>query len=208
MKGKPLDETSALKIKNAAREVFLDRGYDGATMQEIADRAGFNKAQLHYYFRNKDSLFLLIFEEEFQFLLSSHAPLFTESTAPVAQKLAAFIDAEAAFLSRNPRLPLFIISETHRNKSLITELLKKLRIPGTAKKLAEQMNEELKALGCPFSFEEIMLMLRSILVYPILDEATSSLILGLKPDEFKKIRARQGEIAKELLRRLLAQKAN
>jgi AcrR family transcriptional regulator len=60
MKGKALDETTPLKIKTAAVEVFLANGYDGATMQAIADKAGVNKAQLHYYYRTKDSLFLLI----------------------------------------------------------------------------------------------------------------------------------------------------
>ena len=34
-----------------------------ARMQEIADRAGINKALLHYYFRSKDKLFDLVFAQ-------------------------------------------------------------------------------------------------------------------------------------------------
>jgi AcrR family transcriptional regulator len=41
----------------AAREVFLEVGYDGARMQAIADRAGINKALLHYYYKSKEHLF-------------------------------------------------------------------------------------------------------------------------------------------------------
>jgi TetR/AcrR family transcriptional regulator len=53
-------------ILNAAREVFIERGMDGARMQEIADKAGINKALLHYYFRSKDKLFHAVFLEAFQ----------------------------------------------------------------------------------------------------------------------------------------------
>jgi len=42
------------KIFRAATQVFEEKGYSGARMQEIADKAGINKALLHYYFRSKD----------------------------------------------------------------------------------------------------------------------------------------------------------
>ena len=43
-------------ILQAAQAVFLEKGLAGARMQEIADRAGINKALLHYYFRSKEKL--------------------------------------------------------------------------------------------------------------------------------------------------------
>ena len=42
------------KIIDAATDVFVQKGMDGARMQEIADLAGINKALLHYYFRSKE----------------------------------------------------------------------------------------------------------------------------------------------------------
>ena len=69
MKGKALEEKTARRIKEAARDVFLAKGYDGATMKAIADRSQVNKALLHYYYRGKNNLFLLVFEEEFKRLL-------------------------------------------------------------------------------------------------------------------------------------------
>ena len=44
------------RILDAADEIFVRRGIDGARMQEIADHAGVNKALLHYYFRSKAQL--------------------------------------------------------------------------------------------------------------------------------------------------------
>ena len=50
-------ENTEIQILVAAREVFIAKGYESARMQEIADRAGINKALLHYYFRSKENLF-------------------------------------------------------------------------------------------------------------------------------------------------------
>ena len=60
------DQTTEKKILDAAKVVFLEKGFDGARMQEIADEAKINKALLHYYFRSKDKLFDAIFHEAFQ----------------------------------------------------------------------------------------------------------------------------------------------
>ena len=54
------------KILEAAKNVFVTKGMEGARMQEIADEAGINKALLHYYFRSKERLFEAIFSEVIQ----------------------------------------------------------------------------------------------------------------------------------------------
>ena len=59
-------ENTEERIINAARKVFLQKGMDGARMQEIADEAGINKSLLHYYFRSKSKLFDEVFNETFK----------------------------------------------------------------------------------------------------------------------------------------------
>ncbi|HPY96128.1 MAG TPA: helix-turn-helix domain-containing protein [Candidatus Cloacimonadota bacterium] len=49
----------------AAMGEFLEKGYNGARMQAIADKAGINKALLHYYFKGKDDLYKSIFKKVF-----------------------------------------------------------------------------------------------------------------------------------------------
>ena len=56
--------TTEIAILSAAKKIFSFKGKDGATMQEIANEAGINKALLHYYFRSKDLLFEQVFFEE------------------------------------------------------------------------------------------------------------------------------------------------
>ena len=65
------------KIIHAATEIFLEKGKDGARMQEIADQAGINKALLHYYFRSKDKLFENVFKQEFKSIFNGIIPLTT-----------------------------------------------------------------------------------------------------------------------------------
>jgi AcrR family transcriptional regulator len=43
-------------ILRAAAGVFRDRGYEGASMDEIAERLDMAKGNLYYYFMNKQEL--------------------------------------------------------------------------------------------------------------------------------------------------------
>jgi len=45
------------EIINAALDVFYNKGYFGATIDEIAQKAGYAKASLYYYFKNKEEIF-------------------------------------------------------------------------------------------------------------------------------------------------------
>ncbi|WP_346856087.1 helix-turn-helix domain-containing protein [uncultured Draconibacterium sp.] len=51
------------KILNAAYNIFTHKGYHATTMDEIAHLAGVNKASLFYYFRSKNKLYTIVFEE-------------------------------------------------------------------------------------------------------------------------------------------------
>ena len=62
-----MEQSSAVerKIIDAAREVFVENGYDGAKMRDIAARANINISMLHYYYRSKDNLFDIAFNQVF-----------------------------------------------------------------------------------------------------------------------------------------------
>jgi AcrR family transcriptional regulator len=47
-------------IVAAAREVFAERGYDGASIRQIAASAGVDPALVHHYFGTKEQLFLAV----------------------------------------------------------------------------------------------------------------------------------------------------
>jgi len=58
------DSSKRRQILEGARKVFMDLGFDGASMGEIARAAGVSKGTLYVYFNDKFRLFAAIVEEE------------------------------------------------------------------------------------------------------------------------------------------------
>ncbi len=56
-------ETRIAELMAAARTVFRDKGYDDASIAEIADRAGVGEGTLYRYFQNKHDLLLKVLED-------------------------------------------------------------------------------------------------------------------------------------------------
>ena len=58
------DSSKRRQILGGARKVFMDLGFDGASMGEIARSAGVSKGTLYVYFADKNRLFEAIVEQE------------------------------------------------------------------------------------------------------------------------------------------------
>ena len=58
------DNAKRRQILEGARQVFMDLGFDGASMGEIARAAGVSKGTLYVYFTDKSRLFEAIVEQE------------------------------------------------------------------------------------------------------------------------------------------------
>src|SRR6201991_3477474 len=58
------DSSKRRQILDGARKLFLDLGFDAASMGEIARAAGVSKGTLYVYFADKNRLFEAIVEEE------------------------------------------------------------------------------------------------------------------------------------------------
>lgn len=56
-------EKSQANILFAAQEEFILNGYKGATVQSIADRANLPKANVLYYFKNKENIYHAVLEQ-------------------------------------------------------------------------------------------------------------------------------------------------
>ena len=97
------------RIFESATEIFIEKGMDGARMQDIANHAGINKALLHYYYRSKEHLFEAVFEKMANVMFSRFAPVFHEN-ASIEEKIRFFFREHISFLQKNPRLPAFIIN--------------------------------------------------------------------------------------------------
>lgn len=114
-------------ILQVAREVFMQNGYDGTSMQMIADRAGINKSLLHYYYRSKERLFREIFAKVFsQFI--PHLGVIFMSEMSLEEKVYAFADRYIDVFLENPLIPIFVMQELSKNPDYLAELIKEAGI--------------------------------------------------------------------------------
>lgn len=113
------------KIIRAATEVFLEKGKDGARMQEIAARANINKAMLHYYFRSKDKLYEKVFKER---IYNFFNELFNSvpETDDVRTLLRQFISNYIDLLASRPELIRFVMWELKQGTEYVGETLREL----------------------------------------------------------------------------------
>jgi TetR/AcrR family transcriptional regulator len=102
------------RIREAAKRVFLEKGFDGATSRDIAEAAGINIALTNYYFRSKEKLFLQIFEEMIQLFFNGMVEIMNKPIS-LRAKIAELIEHDFQLLKDNPSLSNFIMNEIHRN---------------------------------------------------------------------------------------------
>src|SRR5688500_18362081 len=84
------------RLLKAAEELFALRGYDGATVRDICDRAGMNVASVSYHFGDKERLYVEALKHAH--VCSMRGPPFPEPTpeTPPAEKLRGFIEVMVA----------------------------------------------------------------------------------------------------------------
>lgn len=151
-------------ILEAAKKVFLQRGFDGARMQEIADEAGINKALLHYYFRNKVKLFDTIFTTAFrQFLPRVNEILISDK--PFFEKIKAFINHYMDMLLESPHLPIFILSEVSRNPENVINYFKMAGVSPEALKKEIKKNVEAGVIR-PIDPRHLIINIISLCAFP------------------------------------------
>jgi TetR/AcrR family transcriptional regulator len=120
MEAQIIDRNTEQIILDAARKIFIQKGMDGARMQEIADLACINKALLHYYFRTKEKLFNTIFNKSFGDFFSQMSILMATEMNLLA-KISKFIQVYIDLMLQNPFLPRFIITEINRNPQVVVD---------------------------------------------------------------------------------------
>jgi len=106
------DGDTRQRVLESACELFADKGYRDATVQDICDNANANIAAVNYYFGSKDELFVAACEHAYE--LSTEASVLEADLSeaqPPEEVLAAFIRARVrAMFGTGPSTYLWRIS--------------------------------------------------------------------------------------------------
>ncbi|HEY1113192.1 MAG TPA: helix-turn-helix domain-containing protein [Chitinophagaceae bacterium] len=177
------DQTTEEKILAAARKVFLNKGMDGARMQDIADEAGINKALLHYYFRSKDKLFEHIFLEVANGFLPRVIAIL-ESDEALFHKIELFCEEYIGQMQQTPYVPIFILNEINRQPQAFLE-----KVVGTKKiplfKMMGEIAGEIEAGRIkPINPLQLLLNVLSLCLFPFLASPLLQHVTGMDSAEF------------------------
>jgi TetR/AcrR family transcriptional regulator, repressor for uid operon len=115
------DETRK-RILGAARQVFSERGYDGATFQAIAVRADLTRPAINHYFSSKRVLYRKVVDQSNEVVVAAGIER-AERETTLMGRLTAFISAAMRANSENPSVLAFLVTnvlESQRHPELST----------------------------------------------------------------------------------------
>ena len=202
MPRKTLSKEAEEKILEAARSVFIRRGYDGARMQEIADEAGYNKSMLHYYYRDKDSLFHEVFIGVARQIIPPIINVLDEDLE-LMDKLDKVIEMELTNLGKHPYMPGFMIQELNSHPERIPEMVKDLDIH-----LPDKFIRQVKLAVStgeiePIKPAQLIINVLSLCVFPYMGCPLITSVLHLGDEEYNHLLEERKKLLPKFIRKAL-----
>jgi AcrR family transcriptional regulator len=185
---KKVDKVSSeAKIIEAARLVFFRKGFTGARMQDIADEAGINKALLHYYFRNKEKLFEVIFRDAFETLVPQVVDVF-ESDMDFFDKIRGVTQVYISMAMNNPYIPLFVLNQMHTDpgqfrKSFGT-IARRIPLPQFKQEISKAVR---KGIIRPVDPHQLIMHILSLCLFPFIARPMFQLVMQVTDAQFREM---------------------
>lgn len=106
------DQTQVI-IKETAKNLFFVQGKFDVTTQEIADEAGVNRTLINYYFRSRDNLMQIVFDEA-QRVEREKSEIIQDSNLAFKDKITLFIEGSLSTSLQYPYLETYIVSQFNK----------------------------------------------------------------------------------------------
>ena len=173
-------------ILEAAQDVFERTGFDGAKMQDIADKAGINKALLHYYYRSKSRLFGVVFQQAFSRLVRPMLEIW-QNESDIFIKTERFIEQFLNKLQAHPYMASFVLHEITRNPEHLQQVISQ-----HAGEIAEIIQRDLDAVSAkhglpPKNPVHFMCDLFGMAVYPFIARPIITSLFELDSKAFNQV---------------------
>lgn len=167
MEAKDMNEMEP-RIIEAAKRVFVRKGYEAATMSDVAAEVGIGRTALHYY-RTKEILFDAIFGQLLSSLLPNIDRVLDEKST-MLEKMPVIIDLYMGIIRANPLFPSFVVGELNRDpEHLFKTVLKNPAKIQPILRLRRQIEEEMdKGLLRKMPVIDLVSTLVSLVVFPLL----------------------------------------
>lgn len=197
------DSNTEQKILEAAEIVFHEKGYDGARMQEIADKATINKGLLHYYFKSKDALFDTIFGLALRRMIGNlNSILLLE--IPLEEKIDLMIDGYMNMLMRNSSLPSFLINELNKDPDKFINKHVNGEVKNVFETFIKSVNKEIEEGKIrAIDPRQLFMNIQALVIFPFIGRTMVQVIIGIDKAEFQKLMQERRELIKAFVKQAL-----
>ena len=124
-------------LLQAAAQVFAERGFYAATLDEVAAAAGFTKGAVYSNFKNKEDLFLALLEDSYAREITALRATIDGSDIPPEARIGDFVSLIGGELDRVPNMGALYL-EFH---------LYALRSPAARARMNELEQEDVRAIA-------------------------------------------------------------
>jgi TetR/AcrR family transcriptional regulator len=116
-----IGEANAGRILDAALSVFARHGFGGARVDRIAEAAGMSKANLLYYFRTKEALYLAVLTRTLDMWLEPLREL--DSSRDPAEALGRYIERKLEYSRSHPEASRLFAMEIMQGAPMLSRVL-------------------------------------------------------------------------------------
>ncbi len=174
------------RIKQTAKKLFFGQGNFKAGTQEIADAAGVNRTAINYYFRSRDNLLKIVFDDALNRMQEDNSAI-VSADLPFREKLEKWLDDKLATAIKYPFLELYIVSEMQTSSCAIISKNKEF-LRSVNDILADLLREEAaKGTIKPIDPIHFILNIASLVSFPFCMRPLLAESLDIDEAQFKQI---------------------
>ena len=192
-------ESMEERILACAEKLFLEKGFDGTNMSDIALSMGINRPTLHYYFRTKDKMFRVVLARIVLSFVPRVYDIVVNSEKPVAERISQVFDAYMAIFLAKPCLPLFMAREVQRDFDFLLRMLQQEQIDRYVRKIIRALEAEMDAGKLKkVPLRTLFYTFYGLMVFPFLSRRLTESLLLAEGETFE-------EMLEEWKRQVVAQ---
>jgi TetR/AcrR family transcriptional regulator len=195
------------RIIKASISVFVEKGYMGGRIDEIARRADVNKAMIYYYFDSKEGLYRSIIEMVFEnvyMILKENLGGVRPDT--VQDGITSFIDKYIDFIYENRIFVKFLLWELARGGDVISDVIN--RAIGDQYRELVRVFQQVKDLGGarPMAPRHVMVSVIGMILFYFFASPVISTLWGEDTLSPENIRDRKREVTDFVIHAILPEK--
>ena len=136
-----MKQAARKRILDAAVQVFIDKGFDGARVETIARQAKVNKAMIYYYFSSKDQLYYQVLKTTFTRIMERIVGALDQEGSP-SDRIQQMVRLWHGFLHENWHLPKLILRELANGAPVLHQVLDEV-VGKDREKIAQRFTDNL-----------------------------------------------------------------